>query len=112
MAKEPSSIGEKVVVRRKNGQFGPGSVPNPLGRPKGSTTATLRKALAEYERKHKVKFLEQYIGKAMTDNSMMRDLASRLYPALKALDANIDVQEKTVTDILALMGITRGSDTE
>lgn len=73
---------------------------NPAGRPKGSTTTeTLRTALKNYEIKTGLKFLEIYFEQAFRNPATTRDLASRLWPALKSIEGDLEVNQKVLNII-------------
>ena len=89
--------------RLRNGRFKKGVSGNPGGGK--HLTTELRQALKQYEQETGQNFLRHYFARAFKSDAVARDVASRLYPALKAMDATIDGNIKSVTDILAAMGI-------
>jgi hypothetical protein len=73
------------------------------GRPKGSygVNKPLREALAQYETDSGKCFVLHYIKQAFKDKKTACDLAGRLYPSLKSIEGNLELQHK----ILNVIGI-------
>lgn len=82
----------KKTVRNNKGQFGPGNLANPDGRPVGSANryaiADLFHALLGVEEQKKKKLLTLYCERAFSDESpqVLLHLIERFLPALKALE--------------------------
>jgi len=61
----------------------------------------LVEALAAYEEKSGKSFVQHYIKQAFTDPQTARDMAGRMWPALKAIEADVEVRQK----ILNVLGM-------
>ena len=86
--------------RDNKGRFTPGNIANPTGRPLGTGKAgKLARALEEYEQENGKSFVEHYFTLAFEDPATARDLAGRLFPALKAIEGNFGVQQKILNII-------------
>ena len=97
MKKLPAKSGQKQATKSRDelGRFVAGITGNPKGRPLGTGKAgKLAKALAEYETETGRCFIEHYFNLAFEDAATARDLASRLFPALKAIEGNLGAQQK------------------
>ena len=102
MKKTPDKTGQKQAIekRDKKGRFMSGITGNPAGRPVGTGKAgKLAKALEEYEAQKGKNFVEHYFDLAFKDSATARDLAGRLYPALKSIEGDMNVQQKILNII-------------
>ena len=98
------------INRDSKGRFTPGNIANPSGRPLGTGKAgKLAKALEEYETQTGKCFVEHYFALAFEDPATARDLAGRLYPALKAIEGNVGIQQK-ILNIIGMEAIDVGHD--
>ena len=99
-----------TINRDSKGRFTPGNIANPTGRPLGTGKAgKLAKALEAYESETGKCFVEHYFNLAFEDAATARDLASRLFPALKAIEGNLGVQQK-ILNIIGMETINVGHD--
>ena len=109
----PIKIGQETATnlnRDSKGRFTAGNIANPRGRPLGTGKAgKLAKALEEYETKTNRKFIEHYFELAFEDPATARDLAGRLFPALKAIEGNVGIQQK-ILNIIGMEAIDVGHD--
>jgi len=87
-----ADTGPPAPQRTSLGQFAPGPAHNPGGKPGGKTpTARLNTALAQWEAQQgrgsaSFSMLGHYFATALTDPPTLRDLMSRIYPSLKAVE--------------------------
>lgn len=109
MKKKPIKTGQETVMKKNRdnkGRFVSGNNANPAGRPVGTGKAgKLAKALEEYEAQKGKSFVEHYFNLAFKDAATARDLASRLYPALKSIEGDMNVQQK-ILNIIGMEAIT------
>ena len=111
MAKTPIKKGQEsgTIDRDNKGRFTPGNVANPTGRPLGTGKAgKLVKALEQYETETGKCFVEHYFNLAFEDPATARDLASRLFPALKAIEGSVGIQQK-ILNIIGMEAINLGN---
>lgn len=72
---------------------------------KSKLPATLRVALSQYESEESRDFLRHYFDLAFKDSGIAKDLASRLYPSLKAIEADMQVKQK-ILQVSGMMPIS------
>ena len=110
----PIKTGQETAInltRDNKGRFTKGNNANPTGRPLGTGKAgKLARALEEYETKANKSFVEHYFNLAFEDPATARDLAGRLYPALKAVEGRMDVRQK-ILQVFGMEPISHVTDT-
>lgn len=107
MKKTPDKTGQKQAVKKrdKKGRFVSGVTGNPAGRPVGTGKAgKLAKALEDFESETGKSFVRHYIKLAFQDPQTARDFAGRLWPSLKAVEGDLDINQKVsgLADLIRL----------
>lgn len=80
-----ADTGTDTIERDSRGCFIPGHKPQG-GRPAGKKTQKLLDALESWEKTNGVNMLHEYFLMSQTDPACMRDLMSKIYPNLKAIE--------------------------
>lgn len=103
--KKKSAAWKTKTKKKPDHYYKPGESGNPAGRPKGSTNRysikNLMDAIAVVEKKEGKQLLQEFVGKAYEDKTVMIALMKKLLPDLKSIDTLMATFETSMDEALA-----------